>query len=388
MIDAYYHKTLSFDWAGRALAFAVPADVFSTFQIDTGTLQLLKAIARSGSAWDRALDLGCGYGPIGVCLAASGQARAVVGIDRDAVAAAFAARNATANNLTNVTFRGGLAYADVAGESFDLIATNLPAKTGPAVHRLMLLGASRHLRPGGEVWAVVVRPLVEEIDGLLADPNVEVRDRILSNGYALYNYRFRGPVAVPDEPYRRTTMTYEIDGHLLKLDGYEGVPDFDSVWRGTDLVLQLLGRVARGRSFRRVAVYEPTQGHLPVILSKLWPEVAELTLASRDRLALFASAANLTANGFAGSVATLHAPDLSGAAGEVDLAIVQLYDGERTEIPVRRMADTRARFPGALVLATCHSSLAGRVETALGKQGVRTPDRINRKGFRAFSLGG
>src|SRR5262245_18456446 len=141
---------------------------------------------------------------------------------------------------------------------------------------------------------------------------------------------------------------YEYEDHTYILESLNGMADFDSLWRGTDLTLRLLLR--HRRTYQRIAVFEPTQGHLPVLLTKYWPDVASVSLASRDRLALDASAANLRRNGFAGEVIVSHAVDVSHLPTDIDLLIFQLYGGERTEIHVRRIAAARARFPACPIV--------------------------------------
>ena len=77
--------------------------LFSPREIDPGTRLLLDQV-RPGVA-DRCLDLGCGYGPIGLCLAARAPAGSVMLVDRDFVAVDYARANARRNGLDQVEAR-------------------------------------------------------------------------------------------------------------------------------------------------------------------------------------------------------------------------------------------------------------------------------------------
>ena len=77
-------------------------------------------------------------------------------IDRDLLAVAAAAHNARMLGLRNAEARPGLGYREMAGESFDWVVCNVPARIGPRAIRYLLEGG-RAL--GAEVRAVVIRDL-------------------------------------------------------------------------------------------------------------------------------------------------------------------------------------------------------------------------------------
>lgn len=74
----------------------------------------------------RALDLGTGSGAIALALASERPHWQVTGVDASAAAVALATRNAQANGLARVRLEQSDWYAAVAGERFDLIASNPP----------------------------------------------------------------------------------------------------------------------------------------------------------------------------------------------------------------------------------------------------------------------
>lgn len=64
--DAYLKKDISYNYRGKELKFYVSQALFSSHSIDLGTNHLLKTLTSEGfNKYNKVLDLGCGYGPIG-----------------------------------------------------------------------------------------------------------------------------------------------------------------------------------------------------------------------------------------------------------------------------------------------------------------------------------
>ena len=143
-----------------ALSLDVPWDVFSSQAIDEGTLLLLRNLPAGEPR--SVLDLGCGYGALGLPIAARWPSARCVLIDRDLLAVAAAAHNARALGLRNAEARPGLGYREVAGERFDWVVCNVPARIGPR--------AIRHLLEGGRALGAQVRAVViRDLRGVLRD---------------------------------------------------------------------------------------------------------------------------------------------------------------------------------------------------------------------------
>ncbi|MFL5309755.1 MAG: methyltransferase [Myxococcales bacterium] len=153
---------------GIELRLDVPADVFAARAIDEGTLLLLRNLpVRPPQSF---LDVGCGYGALGLPVAARfPQARAVL-IDRDLLAVRAAAHNARALGLGNVEARPGLGYRDLPdGERFDLVLCNVPARIGSRGVAYLLEAGRSLLTPGGELRAVVIRDLRDQVEAAQLD---------------------------------------------------------------------------------------------------------------------------------------------------------------------------------------------------------------------------
>lgn len=141
---------------GQTLALDVPWDVFSSQAIDDGTLLLLKNLPEGEPR--AVLDLGCGYGALGLPVAMRWPKARCLLVDRDLLAVAAAAHNARALGLANVEARPGLGYRGLERERFDWVLCNVPARIGPEAMRALLEGG-RAL--GAEVRAVVIRDLAD-----------------------------------------------------------------------------------------------------------------------------------------------------------------------------------------------------------------------------------
>ncbi|MFP4154637.1 MAG: class I SAM-dependent methyltransferase [Halothiobacillaceae bacterium] len=132
--------------------------LFSPRELDAGSRLLLERLELPQRPGARILDLGCGYGPIGLTLARCLPDAEVLMVDKDFVAVDYANANAERNGLTNAQAMLSNGFSRVTGE-FDLIVSNVPAKVGKELWSIMLHDAHVHLRPGGEIWFVSINGL-------------------------------------------------------------------------------------------------------------------------------------------------------------------------------------------------------------------------------------
>jgi 16S rRNA (guanine1207-N2)-methyltransferase len=130
--------------------------VFSPRRLDPGT-RLLLDTAPPPPAQGSLLDLGCGYGPLAVVLAARAPRARVWAVDVNTRALELTRTNAARAGLTNVTCTEPEDAALPA--RFDLIWSNPPIRIGKAaLHRLLVSWLSR-LAPGAAAYLVVQRNL-------------------------------------------------------------------------------------------------------------------------------------------------------------------------------------------------------------------------------------
>jgi 16S rRNA G1207 methylase RsmC len=108
---------------------------------------------------DDCLDLGCGYGPIGMTMARLAPKGQTLLVDKDFVAVDYANRNIQANGITNAAAMLSNGFAQVGSRRFDVIASNIPAKVGNEMLYLFLYDALAHLNPGGRLYVVTITGL-------------------------------------------------------------------------------------------------------------------------------------------------------------------------------------------------------------------------------------
>jgi len=396
----HFKKTVTLDHGGRRLELGVAQELFSSHEVDVGTRLLLRTLAGPEHASRRrVLDLGCGYGPLGLALRAAAADRVVHLVDRDALAVEYSRENAARNRLDDVEVYGSLGYADVRGSGFDLITSNIPAKAGPPVIEQLLLGGAGLLAPGGLVAVVVIAPLRASVTAVLEGaPEVEVVFRRATASYAVFHYQFRdwpAPPATPDGPadrlevYERGRLTVTHAGVSVRLRTAWGLPEFDSLGVPSRLVADALLRPG-GRPPRTALVLDPGPGHLPCLL---WAgrRPAELRLVDRDLLALRFSQANLVANGCpVERVATAHrvGPD-PAALADADLVVAMLRPKEPPEATAATLRQLVAAVPrGATVVVGSGSTAVTRGLAALeaAELPFRTLDRRRSRGASAVVL--
>ena len=138
-------------WRGRLFKFWTDSGVFSCGELDMGTRVLLDALPAQITG--RVLDLGCGWGPVGVLLSAGYPQVEVWMADVNERAVALAQRNARENGVSaRAVISDGLSQLDGA---FDLIALNPPIRAGKAVIYRLFAEASSRLTAEGALYVVI-----------------------------------------------------------------------------------------------------------------------------------------------------------------------------------------------------------------------------------------
>lgn len=162
MSDHYYSRTpgVAHDrhirqatLRGFAFRFVTDAGVFSKSNVDFGSRLLIETMDVPLDA--EVLDVGCGYGPIGLAAARLAPKGRVTMIDINERAVELAKENAALNGISNVDIRQSDLFEAVRGRSFDVVLTNPPIRAGKSiVHRIFEEGRTL-LVPGGAMWVVI-----------------------------------------------------------------------------------------------------------------------------------------------------------------------------------------------------------------------------------------
>jgi len=139
---------------GLDLEFTTNSGVFSHTRVDNGTRLLAESMMVPIEG--RLLDLGCGYGVLGIVAAKASPRLEVVMTDVNQRATTLAEENLKRNGVVNARVVVGSLYEPVEGEMFDAIVTNPPisAGIGKTVSPIVS-GSPDHLNSGGSLQLVV-----------------------------------------------------------------------------------------------------------------------------------------------------------------------------------------------------------------------------------------
>jgi len=163
MSDHYYSKqpqsketssNIMCTLKNHTFTFTTGAGVFSKKGIDFGSRLLIESFQPPDQKGDF-LDLGCGYGPIGISIAHFYRERHLYLVDINERAIALAKRNAQQNDVGNVTVMQSDGFEQVQNHIFAAIVTNPPIRAGKQVIQCFFESSRTHLIEGGELWVVV-----------------------------------------------------------------------------------------------------------------------------------------------------------------------------------------------------------------------------------------
>ena len=146
-------REISVELEGQNYTFISDNGVFSKGEVDYGSIALLKQILKENIN-GRILDIGCGYGTIGLILAKKFSQGDFVVIDINSRACALARENAKRWKLPNVQVIESNIFENVEGE-FDAIITNPPIRAGKKVIYAIFEQSYHHLKQNGSLYIVI-----------------------------------------------------------------------------------------------------------------------------------------------------------------------------------------------------------------------------------------
>ncbi len=147
---------VSFSAWGHSLSVDSGSGVFAQGRLDSGTAVLFREV--EPPAGGRILDLGCGYGAIGLAIASAVPSATLTGVDVNERALLLANENAAALGLAD-RFSAVTPAGVAADATYDELWSNPPIRIGKAaLHELLLTWFAR-LLPGGRAVMVVGKNL-------------------------------------------------------------------------------------------------------------------------------------------------------------------------------------------------------------------------------------
>lgn len=140
---------------GHPYRFGTDSGVFSRQQLDFGSRLLVETVLETYTLNEHILDLGCGYGPMGIAVAKEYPENQVDMVDVSERALDLARTNATSNGVSNVTIQTSDGYAAVPATDYQFILTNPPIRAGKAVVHRFITEAFDHLADSGHLVLVI-----------------------------------------------------------------------------------------------------------------------------------------------------------------------------------------------------------------------------------------
>ncbi|MCL2212956.1 MAG: methyltransferase [Oscillospiraceae bacterium] len=144
-----------YHFAGKKFAFATNSGLFSRAHVDPASEILMQTLGSTPPLSGQSLlDMGCGYGVIGIVLAKT-YGLALTQADVNPRALEYARRNAVANQVATNTIQSDC-FAEVTGK-FHIITINPPIHAGKVVTYQMYEESAVHLEKGGSLYVVTLK---------------------------------------------------------------------------------------------------------------------------------------------------------------------------------------------------------------------------------------
>lgn len=148
---------MTVNYREQRLEFETEPQLFSPKKVDKGTLAMLSQT--DFLEGDKVLDLGCGYGVVGILAAGVVGEQSVVMSDCSATAVRVSKANAVRNGYPGIKIVQSDAYDHIEDTDFSLILSNPPYHVDFSVAKRFIQGGYRHLVSGGRMIMVVKRLL-------------------------------------------------------------------------------------------------------------------------------------------------------------------------------------------------------------------------------------
>ncbi len=145
-------KEIDYTYKGIIIKYNVDIGVFSKDRIDFGTNTLLQSLPDLSDK--KILDVGCGYGAIGLALAKVYVDSTVTMVDVNLRAIDLVKQNIIKNRIKNADVFESNCYENVI-ETFDVIITNPPIRAGKNVVHNICLNAINFLNEEGKIYIVI-----------------------------------------------------------------------------------------------------------------------------------------------------------------------------------------------------------------------------------------
>ena len=376
--DVYFKKELTFRYHRQEMRFRVSQDLFSSFQVDIGTQFLLRTlISEFGTdRFSKILDLGCGYGPIGLTLVKLNPDCTAHMFDRDALAVEYSRQNAELNGIKGVEIYGSLGFDDVTETDFDLIISNIPGKAGEPVISSFMKDASGYLHKNGMVAIVVITPLEEMVASLLDSlPDVELLFHKNRSGHGVFFYKFSDNACEPQQPvtsgfergiYQQDRREVTFQDLRYRINTAYDLSEAESPGHRSELLMEALNDTKNSPP-NNILLFNPGQGHVAIAA---WEEFkpGSISLVDRDLLSRRITESNLILNECPGDSITLYHRTGIGSdtpqSADIVIGTIREEEGVKAiNADISRIAGELV--PGGKALLSASSTAITRIVTTL-----------------------
>jgi len=159
-------RNLIYKYEDHTFNFTSDLGVFSKDRIDFASKLLIETYFKYGNSHKKALDVGCGYGLIGITLAKIKNCNLTM-IDINKRALHLTKMNLKENGAEARVIESNI-YENIK-EKFDVIITNPPIRAGKDVYMTIIRDSFKYLDPNGELWFVMnkdhgVKTVIKELE--------------------------------------------------------------------------------------------------------------------------------------------------------------------------------------------------------------------------------
>lgn len=391
--DPFLKGVLRLRRGGRSLDLLAPHSAFASSAVDEGTLLLLDHLPPGEPR--RFLDLGCGYGALGIPVALAHPSAHGLLADRDLLAVEFARRNAERLGAASVEAAGSLGYRDVPASRlpFDWILLNAPARAGDRALEHFIAGGRRRLAPGGEMRVVVIRslaPAVREIAGRCAFEHSLAAER---GNHAIFAFpappaREGGtpePAGIEEDidVYHRDVVDLRLPEHLR----LERPTDLADEPHRLPVAVPLLAERLPAEPPARALAFRAGYGLIPALLLARYAD-ARVVAADRDLLGTAFTRRNCAARAERLEVVESVSLTAASAHGPFDLVVGETLSPLGPRATVAELEDVRRALApaGRALVLGLHKEWREFLRDASARLGLRMEER--RGPVALYAMGG
>ena len=150
-------KIIQYRYHQNELKLTTDTGVFSKGKVDFGSDTLVQTFLNEHPPGPskNIVDVGCGYGPIGLMIAKVSPHHQITMVDVNQRALSLAEKNKKANQIENVSIRESDGLSQLEDNYYDFVLTNPPIRAGKDVVHSIFEEAYQKLKLNGELYVVI-----------------------------------------------------------------------------------------------------------------------------------------------------------------------------------------------------------------------------------------